>query len=912
MRRGRRLSGLCVAATLTLLAATAQAEESDSGVVQEAGVGLDAGDAAPTPPPSQQRAAVADAERTQAQRDADSAHTEAERLVAREYARLLAVEEAQTAFGASLLDARKAMEARREATLAWQRRAAEVRLASSDEAADTTYEALRQTLRAARDTFSVALARASSGSSDVPQPGPDPLAELQVDALARRARDERAHVEQEAVALAAQERGLHAEETAQLGEEIDALNGERLALLPFLSSSRRGAITGFTGAGLDQAGSELRQLTLTLRYQRYLVTGWIVSLRHADRALGRALAGGVLDAVEWLVALVAFFWWRKRSQALLRALHLRSREHDRQGRRSAPSLASRVLGFASQVHRPAEWLLLVLVLSWLLPAAAADVLEVRIVLSVLSWTFGAGFIVDTIDALASSDKARASRIPDVDTSSLRLRSLRLVARTVVAFGLVLVLSSMVVGRGTIYRWVLSTCWLAALPIALVLVRWWREVVFRRTEVVRKKSAFQHWVLSNRGGWRSLLAATAGGVHLFSLGAVRASRTWVSRFDLTRRLLAYLFRRELTRLGPGRSLAPTTPIAADLFAALGPETRSASWVTTDADAPLTGIVSHLRETSGRTVAVVGERGMGKTTTLRRIAGTRGAALLLDAGASGVPGLRAALAGHLGLGADLSLDELAGALVDGGRIRAVLVDDVQHFVQPITGGLAAFDELLAVATRHAATVTWIFAFDSVIWPFLERARDTKPSFDEVLRLAPWREEEIVALLRARTEQAGASPSFERLLDHLPADADEVDIEEATEHRAADYYRLLWDYAHGNPGVALHMWRRSLAVDDTSGPAAGLVVGLFSALDISDFESLPDRTVFVLRAVLQLCPATPAQIARATMLRPADVADALRYALGRGYVEVHDDGSFRVTWTWFRAMTVFLQRRHLLVLR
>ena len=50
---------------------------------------------------------------------------------------------------------------------------------------------------------------------------------------------------------------------------------------------------------------------------------------------------------------------------------------------------------------------------------------------------------------------------------------------------------------------------------------------------------------------------------------------------------------------------------------------------------------------------------------------------------------------------------------------------------------------------------------------------------------------------------------------------------------------------------------------------------------------------------------------MLRPADVADAIRYALGRAYLEPHG-GGYRVTWTWFRAMTVFLQRRHLLVNR
>ena len=181
--------------------------------------------------------------------------------------------------------------------------------------------------------------------------------------------------------------------------------------------------------------------------------------------------------------------------------------------------------------------------------------------------------------------------------------------------------------------------------------------------------------------------------------------------------------------------------------------------------------------GSTVAIVGERGTGKTSALRRIAEQTGH-LFLDAGTTGLSGLRAALANELGLSVDLSLDALAARLEERGQVRVVLIDDVQHFVQPILGGLAGFDELLAVATRHAGAVTWVFAFDSVIWPFLERARDTRPAFDEVVRIAPWREEEIVSLLRARTEQAGVAPSFEHLLDRLPADADEIDLEEATE--------------------------------------------------------------------------------------------------------------------------------------
>lgn len=106
-----------------------------------------------------------------------------------------------------------------------------------------------------------------------------------------------------------------------------------------------------------------------------------------------------------------------------------------------------------------------------------------------------------------------------------------------------------------------------------------------------------------------------------------------------------------------------------------------------------------------------------------------------------------------------------------------------------------------------------------------------------LAPWREEEIIALLRTRTVAAGIEPTFARRLDKLPPRADEIDRHEALEQRAASYYRLLWDYAAGNPGVALHMWRRSLGSDDTGETH----VRFFQAPDTADLERLPDQAVF-----------------------------------------------------------------------
>ena len=839
------------------------------------------------PPPSdaERRERDAEEERQKALQAARSARTEVERLISEEYARLLDVQRAQGVFDKELA-ARKATIAQgQEETLTWQRRAREARAPDSPpHTADRTYDELRAAIRVARDHLDGALTDLSARHSDVPSGGPDPLAELQAtpDEIAT-AREARTRVDAETRQLTAEEDRLREARASQLLDEIDALNRERLALLPSLSPAKRNAVTGFDETGVEQAASEWRTLTLILRYHRHAIGQWLLSLRDPGRALGQSPGKSALLLIEWLLASAAFSWLRRRTPQLLASMHERAIARDRQDRLPVPSVATRIVAFVRQIHRPVEWLALAVVLAWLLPAAASGVLEVQLAAVGLQWVLGGALAVNIVNALASDDSASAKKD---DSAALRLRSLRLVGRVVVAFGLILVITSRLVGEGTIYQWVLSTCWLASIPVFLVLVRWWRDIVFERASRTRKKSAFEQWVLQNRTGWKSFFAATAGGVYVFARGAVRFVRTWIVRFYLTRRVLAYLFRRELDKLGAERAELPTSPIPDAAFDALGPDASSEAFIATQIDERIAQVLARIRQGKGGVVLIVGERGMGKSTLLQRIHAQIPETVLLPVPTDGPARLDALL-------------ETAP--------KALLLDDVQRLVKPVMGGLAPFDELLAAAIRHSATTTWVLTLDEVLWLFLQRSRGRRPLFDDVIRLASWPEEPIVELLRTRTESAGLSPSFEHLLDKLPANADDVDRQEALAERAGRYYRLLWDYAGGNPGVALHMWRRSLGVDEHGAPH----VRFFQTLDISDLQRLPDSAVFVLRAVLQLAPAKPADIMQATLLDAADVADTLRYAQARGYVEEHG-GRYTMTWTWFRTITTFLQRRHLLVAR
>ena len=181
--------------------------------------------------------------------------------------------------------------------------------------------------------------------------------------------------------------------------------------------------------------------------------------------------------------------------------------------------------------------------------------------------------------------------------------------------------------------------------------------------------------------------------------------------------------------------------------------------------------------------------------------------------------------------------------------MLLDDADTLVKPVLGGLRAFDVSLAYARAHSSSTLWVFAIDAVIWPFLQRARDSRPLFDEYSRSSRGRTNRSESCCRSAARRPRS-----RLLSRICStncllNADEIDKQEALQAKRAGYFRMVWDYARGNPAMALEVWRASLVAD---GSELGRVRPL-QAPNAAQLESLPESSLFVLRAVLQLAPAT-----------------------------------------------------------
>lgn len=859
---------------------------------------------------AEKKAEDAEAERLRALDAAKRARTEATRLVAEEYARLLGVAQQQAQFEVELVKREQALDEAREATLALRRRVRELTdltiVGSSEQlAADALYDELRSRLRSARDALDAALTALSDDRSEVPAAGEDPLSSLPADIERAEVDTKRRDVETAAAELRAREQRGATELAAALYDQIAGLDDDRRALLPILSPDKRSSVTGFGPVGLNQALAEARHVSLLLRYDFIVARRWITSLADDDAAHGTSAWAAVVLALKWTLPIGVFVWWRRRARATLEGIQERLKEDAKRARRrpGETTLAERAVDLALRVRSPLEWLLLAVAVVWLLPPEGQALLEVQLASTVFYWATGGAIVVHVVDFIADAEGMRRRRQSKLVTEHLRLRSLRLFGRIVVTFGLLLAISERMVGQGTIYVWVFRVCWFAAIPATLIVVRWWRPVIFERVEH-RKKIALTRWITENQTGWKSFPAALVGGGLLLGTGIYRSVRGRVSTFDVTRRLLAYLFRRGMTRKADRITDVAHRPLEAKTYRALGPTVASSEIVASEADEQLAGVIARINRAGGGVFAIVGERGSGKTTLLRRIVDKTQDVSLVRCPYGGMEAFAPAFLEALEAEPTASLEDVAMAAEASGENPAILVDNAHRLILPMMGGLKAFDRIMAIARRTSQRVTWVFAFDEVVWRFFEGMRGSRPLFDDVIRLEPWSEEAVASLLTSRSEAAGIQPSFAHLLEDLPEDADELERAEALEATAASYYRLIWDYAAGNPGVALQVWRTSLGIR----PGGELCVKVFQSPDLRELEALPDTAVFTLRAVVQLESARPDDITRCINVKLPAVEDALRYGLGRGYLREHH-GRYEVTWTWFRAVTRFLQRRSLL---
>jgi hypothetical protein len=821
------------------------------------------------------------------------ARSESLRLAAEERARLLGVKQALALFEGELAQRRQQAKDQHDAALTWVRRAnavIEATNAGNDgpEDPDSMYAALRDELGEARGRLTQALRDISAGDSAVPEIGAPPIDLGDVEPGSELS-ELRAELERTRRDLVAAETDARWETAATYRNDIVILNRARLGLLSATSAELQSRVTGFGADGMGQVSRELQQVALELRYLSLSLP------RHGRQILEDVKTSPIsltLALLQLAAVILVFRWWRRRAEGLLGDLT------EAMDRRRPRTRLTRFLGstawYLRRIRRPLEWLALAYFV-FKSTGVLELIPELELAWLIVLWLSLGLAIIQFVDALAARDQLRL-RAPS-PTANIRIRSLRVTGLTVVTVGLLLSLTAATVGRGAIYAWVLRAFWVLVLPILLMVVSWWKPHIF---EVFAHEppGRLSSWINARTQGWTSFVAATVGGVFVFFRGIFRWTMRRVATFDATRRVLAYLFRREVAKqaeaTGQQLDLRPLPESQAspllEKSKTLDPEVAKKQLDE------LRDMVAQPRSTLS---AIVGERGAGKTTLLRRLEDALEIPVLrVRCPVDGFDALLTRMGRELGVTS--TPQAITKALGERGA-TVVAIDDAQRLIRPAIGGMHGLDRLGELARASGDDVSWVVTIGNAAWQYVSRARGERLFFDQTLRLGPWTEEQIGRLIQTRTKKAGLDPSFEGLV--VPRQYDDSDGEQEGRSEIG-FYRILWDYADGNPRVAALFWSRSLFVsaDET------VVVRLFKEPPSAPLDALALPIKFVLRALVQLERATPKEIASATRMAASEVDDALRFARARDYLDTEND-VYWVSWPWYRAITNMLHRQHLL---
>ncbi len=828
-----------------------------------------------------------------AELQAAAARDEQSRLLATEHAELLAVARSQAETRAELARMNAQLPQVLEEALGWRRRVEELvgsRSASDD--ADRAYDALVADLNTARERLRRALAARERLAAENIYPDPiDPVLEASLGEAAEL-QESYLELEQSADRISREYADTIWSRRVGMHDAVTRLNEARLALIPALSSRKRSQILGYGSQGIAQVHREIDQIALNFRYY---AKSWPRLISQ-----GLEITPKLVFDLSWMVLAVLIFGsWRRRGDLILAHAFRAARSNRRKNVSSA--IKARFIEFWRRIRRPLDWLILLVVLNWLWPPEL-DFAGSQIIWLVLIWSAAALFLLVAVNELAHGTRRTDPR------AELRLKSLRLAGGALLAVILILEISQAIVGRGAIYNWVTNLAWLLVPILALILTRWWQDRIKTLAEAEAERSTFLAWIARRPATLSTVLPYSVAGVYLLLKGGRSAIARQISGVALVREI-----NQQRVREQAAKQVAEDK--ASGRYKSLPPEIRDALAPHREAkraydERPWPGGLDQPRIRPGNIIAIVGDRGLGKSTMLSDLAGrdhSYDRCIQLKATSEGLDGILRSIAEAMELEDEThEADALRQAMVSSGQSFLITIDDIQRMIVPAIGGMSEFERLIEFARGLGARSTWVMSIESVAWDYLRRARFDRLMFDAVVRLPHWPLQEIREIIERRTQQAGIDPDFESVMDvGVFGASGDLSVDQ---RKRLGYFETLYDYADGNPAVALEYWRRSLFVVEDS---EKIVVLTFARPASEKLSALPMSVLFVLRAILQMDRADPKSIGRATDLPIPIVDDALR-RLRRIDAVQENDGEYRISIQWWLEVYRLLERRNLIMLR
>jgi hypothetical protein len=620
--------------------------------------------------------------------------------------------------------------------------------------------------------------------------------------------------------------------------DLTFLNDLRLALLPRLTPAYHREVLGFTGAGFEQVVLEVNHLSVMARWYAVRVRTMDDTQRSLRDLVTLGLAG--LEVLKLIGLVILALYLRRHHKAWLTRLHAGVLAY--LSNRPMRALADRWLRFL-EAHVFETGFLVFAYLFFDL--GGWDVPEVRLLRAVVLTYAWYRLILSLLHhAITEAAHAGAVQLSEARNQKI-LQSVRLVGRYGLVVVVFLIASRTVLGRGYLYQLVVEFFWIGTLPIALVLVNRWREDIADAYLAMYPKGRFAIRVRNTRTRAVGFFVVLVAFTSVAARGISIYIREQLLSFEQTRKALAYVFRRRLERQSSvlGAEELPVE-LPADLVAALSEQPVQED-LRIDRWPGLPQLLAEARRLveggDGTTVALVAERGGGKTSWLDEAERKLDFVHVDRAAVEERPDPEALvpwLARTLGIDEARSADALVERLL-AGPPRVVLLDGGQNLMKRSVGGTATYERFMQIASQSTARVVWVVTFSRYAWRHLECRFKSRTLFNRSLAIGTWSEAEIGQLIERRMSASGYVADYRDLIMD-PVEGTALELE--TTRTAERFRRLLWDYADGNPRVALHFWQLALIPEGER----RVRVRLFARPDEARLVRLGEEARFALAAV------------------------------------------------------------------
>ncbi|MDN3701691.1 ATP-binding protein [Vibrio artabrorum] len=676
---------------------------------------------------------------------------------------------------------------------------------------------------------------------------------------------------------------------------LNSLNVSKQRLLEQTTTANKEQLTGFGPFGVTQFKQEWHLTQLNIEYLVYFQTR---SFKALIKDIFISPVPVIWACLKVLFTYFCLVWWLSNSARLIELFRVNFLEP-----KQPPAFWIRLIWYISRAHRAIAWLVAITISLRILSSIPS--LQHLIFFEIFTWwILGGSIAISFILELAY----RIGRTSNQTVIALRLSTIRRYVWSFIVAGVILQISSITLGKGTIYNWIYSALFLWFVLVTVSVLKLWRSKVFDTLQHISDHPVWVNWAVNRKDTFLLNIIATAIGIAWLTVyNFQHRIMALLSNYTLFSQALAYLFRIEVAKQSDlDKNQQNLVRIKGDqTYDYILPGSIDSTLIDYAGD-EIKQLSRYLMSDSPAICVVSGERGVGSTTLLYTLLHkvSNAEPVYVSCPYAGYPEFLAHLAVSIGLKEEATEIQILAHLRKSETTYLIAIDNAQRLVKPMVGGLSDLIRLTNLLRRSKKNHRIVMSIAKSSWRFVDRARGERLLFDLVCFLPRWTEKQVGELLTSRINMTLDQPlSFDGLV--VPKQWDQDDMTEEERARQG-FYRILWHYSDGNPTVALRFFRLSLNRNKDTGQT---VVRLFHVPEAQELENMPKPMLAVLRSIVQLEIASPEVLSECTQLSIAEITGVLRYFESRGYIGWNEDKA-KISDHWFRHITNVLDRQHLLV--